>query len=100
MAKFEVSMDMLPGMQRNPYGFMVPGQVFEWPTDHVLKGENPSLKLIPLDDAAYKMLVEHHGAEVVRSRYGEGPAPEAKEDNVIKPKSSKKKVRGRASDSK
>jgi len=54
---FEVPTEMEPGVNRAGYGSFKPGQLFPWPVQ-AKPGDNPSLKLIPRNEAATALLVK------------------------------------------
>lgn len=72
MAKFLVSAEMAPGVARHSVGFFPPGQILSWP-DAVCRGEKPSLRLIPVDQEAYDLLVSSYGAAKVEEAHGKEP---------------------------
>lgn len=55
-AKFQVSEELAPGVNRAKYGYFKVGDVFEWPLN-AKEGDNPSLKLIPMNEEATALLV-------------------------------------------
>jgi len=80
MAKFLVPTEMAPGVARHAVGFFEPGQVMGWPDAATKRDEKPSLKLVPLDQEAYDILVKCYSAARVAEKHGPGPlAPEAKD---------------------
>jgi hypothetical protein len=78
MAKFEVSSECYPGVQRDS-GFFKPGDTMDWSATD----QKPSMKFIPLDKAAYALLVGSYGAKVVEDKYGKTPVEQSKPEVVV-----------------
>jgi hypothetical protein len=49
---------------------MKPGTMFDWPED-LPPNDVPSLKLRPIDEAAYALLLKVHGEKKVKDQWGE-----------------------------
>lgn len=86
MPKFVVPADMSPGVFRHGVGFFRPGSTIVLPDAASKPGEKPSIKLVPAELAAYKMLVDAHGDKAVAERHGDkyaAPKVAAVEDDRV-----------------
>ena len=68
MAVFFVPQDCSPGAQIKGLGLIRAGSRFVW---EVPEGQKVNIRLVPLDQEAYDLLVAAWGAEEVMQRHGE-----------------------------
>lgn len=76
-AKFYVPSQMYPGLARAKEGRFPVGTIFAWPDrneaeDYPPVGDNPSLKLIPVNQEAWDLLCSIHGDKKVKEAHPAG----------------------------